>query len=489
MNPLLEDEVIADLFAGGGGATEGIYMATGRHPDVAVNHSAAALAMHEANHPTTTHYREDVFDVNPRRVTGGRRVGLLWMSPDCTHFSKAKGGKPRDKGTRSLAWVAVRWASEVRPRVIILENVEEFTTWGPLCEAGQPIAAKRGETFAEWRRALEALGYRVEHRTLVAADYGAPTTRKRLFLVARCDGAPIVWPAPTHGRGRARPWRTAAEIIDWSIPCPSIFARRKPLAEATERRIAEGVRRYVLETARPFIVPLTHQGGVRVHSVDEPVRTITAAHRGELALVSPTLIQTGYGERPGQAPRVPGLEKPLGTVVAGGGRHALVAAFLTKHYGGMVGHDVERPIGTVTTQDHHSLTTATLAPAEPDRREQVRAFLVKYYGASGRAETQQQSLLEPLHTVTTKARFGLVTVHGQEYEIADIGMRMLTPRELFNAQGFRADYKIEVEHEGKPLTKTVQIALAGNSVPPHLAEAMVRANLGGRAFEYAEAAE
>lgn len=484
---IADHELIVDLFAGGGGASTGILEALGRHPDIAVNHSGAALAVHEANHPGTTHYREDVFDVNPRRVCGDRPVGLLWMSPDRTHFSKAKGGKPREKGTRSLAWVAIRWASEVRPRVIVLENVEEFVTWGPLCEAGQPIAHRKGETFAKWRRALEALGYRVEHRTLVAADYGAPTTRKRLFLVARCDGAPIVWPTPTHGRGRARPWRTAAEIIDWSIPCLSIFARRKPLAEATERRIAEGVRRYVLEAARPFIV--SHYGQSIGRGIDAPVPTITAGGGGHQGLVVPTLIQTGYGERPGQTPRVPGLDKPLGTVVAGGGRHALVAAFLTKHYGGMVGHDVERPIGTVTTQDHHSLTTATLAPAEPDRREQVRAFLVKYYGASGRAETQQQSLLEPLHTVTTKARFGLVTVHGQEYEIADIGMRMLTPRELFNAQGFRADYRIEVEHDGKPLTKTVQIALAGNSVPPHLAEAMVRANLGGSAVEYAEAAE
>lgn len=203
MSALFEHELVVDLFAGGGGASTGIFAALGRHPDIAVNHSAAALAVHTANHPSTTHYREDVFDVNPQRVCGGRPVGLLWMSPDCTHFSKAKGGKPRDKGTRSLAWVAIRWASEVRPRVILLENVEEFTTWGPLCDAGQPIPERRGETFAEWLRALHALGYRTEHRTLVAADYGAPTTRKRLFLVARCDGEAIVWPEPTHGKGRA----------------------------------------------------------------------------------------------------------------------------------------------------------------------------------------------------------------------------------------------------------------------------------------------
>ena len=464
---LHEHELVVDLFAGGGGASTGIFLATGRHPDVAVNHNPAALAVHAANHPSTRHEVEDVFDVNPRRVTGGKPVGLLWMSPDCTHFSKAKGGKPRDKGTRSLAWVAIRWASEARPRVIVLENVEEFVTWGPLCDAGQPIAHRKGETFAEWLRALHALGYVTEHRTLVAADYGAPTTRKRLFLVARCDGEPIVWPEPTHGRGRAHAWRTAAEIIDWTIPCPSIFDRHRPLAEATLRRIAEGVRRYVLEAPRPFLVNLTHGG--RLEGLDEPARTITAAHRGEKALVVPTLIQTGYGERPGQTPRVPGLDKPLGTVVAGGGRHALVATLLTKHYGGVVGHKVDRAIGTITTQDHHALTSATLVPEGADRRDEVRAFLDRYVG-----ERSDRTLFSsgPEHEVT---------VHGERYAIADIGMRMLVPRELFRAQGFPADYAIDIEHEGKALPKTTQIALAGNSVCPPLAEAIVRSQFGRRA--------
>lgn len=475
-------ELVVDLFAGGGGASTGIFLATGRHPDVAVNHNPAALAVHAANHPVTRHEVEDVFDVNPRRVTGGRPVGLLWMSPDCTHFSKAKGGKPRDKGTRSLAWVAIRWASEARPRVIVLENVEEFVTWGPLCDAGQPIAHRKGETFAEWLRALQALGYRTEHRTLVAADYGAPTTRKRLFLVARCDGEAIVWPEPTHGRGRAHPWRTAAEIIDWTIPCPSIFDRPRSLADATLRRIAEGVRRYVLEAPRPFIVNLTHGG--RLEGIDVPTRTITAAHRGEKSIVVPTLIQTGYGERPGQTPRVPGLDKPLGTVVAGGGRHALVAALLTKHYGGVVGHEVDRAIGTITTQDHHALTSATLVPEGSDRREEVRAFLTKFYGTSTGAQ-----LGLPVPTVTAGgSHLGVVTVRGERYEIADIGMRMLVPRELFRAQGFPDSYAIDIEHEGRPLPKTTQIALAGNSVCPPLAEAIVRAQFGRRA-EYAEAAE
>jgi DNA (cytosine-5)-methyltransferase 1 len=473
--------VIVDLFAGGGGASEGIRLALGRDPDVAVNHSAAALAMHAANHPLTRHYREDVFDVNPRRVCGGRDVELLWMSPDCTHFSKAKGTKPRDKGTRSLAWVATRWAAEVRPRVIALENVEEFATWGPLCEQGQPIRERRGETFAEWCGALRALGYTLDWRTLVAADYGAPTTRKRLFLVARCDGEPIAWPEPTHGRGRAHPWRTAAEVIDWSLPCPSIFERARPLAEKTLARIAEGVRRYVLDAARPFLVG--HYGSSVWRGVDGPVPTVTAGGGGHVSLVAPTLIQTGYGERDGQTPRVPGLDKPLGTVVAGGAKHALVAALLTKHYGGVIGHEVERPVGAITTQDHHAVTTA---------------FLTKFYGTSTGASVdapmptvtatgwhlaEVRALLERFaRPGTTRTLFGsrdaaTVMIDGATYAIADIGMRMLAPRELFRAQGFPDSYRIDVELDGAPLTKTQRIALAGNSVCPQLAEAVVRANV------------
>jgi DNA (cytosine-5)-methyltransferase 1 len=481
---ILDHELVVDLFAGGGGASEGIRAALGRDPDIAVNHSAVALAMHEANHPTTRHYREDVFDVNPARVCGDRPVGLLWLSPDCTHFSKAKGGKPKSKKIRSLAWVAVRWAAEARPRVIVLENVEEFVTWGPLHDDGQPIAARVGETFREWLGALHALGYRTEHRLLVAADHGAPTTRKRFFLIARCDGAPIVWPEPTHGRGRAHAWRTAAEIIDWSIPCPSIFTRKRPLAEATQRRIALGLKRYVLDCARPFIVPVTHPRDARVHSIDEPVRTVTAAHRGEFAVVGPTLIQTGYGERPGQTPRVPGLEKPLGTVVAGGAKHALVAPFVTKHYGGVVGHDVARPLGTVTTRDHHAVSAG---------------FLTKFYGTS-----TGSPLDAPAPTVTASAggghlgavraflerwceptlhdpqRLGLVHIDGEVYQLVDVGMRMLTPRELFRAQGFCDDYVIDPLIEGERLTKEQQTSCAGNSVPPPLVAAIVAANLPRR---------
>lgn len=478
--------LVVDLFAGAGGASEGIRRALGRDPDVAVNHSALALAMHAVNHPRTVHLVEDVFDVNPRKVVGGHRVGLLWMSPDCTQHSRAKGGKPRQKNIRSLACVAHRWASEVRPDVIALENVPEFLDWGPLDETDRPIPERKGEDFRAWAEVLRAHGYVVEWRTLVACDYGAPTSRKRLFLIARCDGQPIVWPEPTHGPGRAHPWRTAAEVIDWTLPVPSIFGRKRPLAEATLRRIATGVRRYVLDAPRPFIVPVTHPRDARVHGLDEPVRTITGANRGELALVVPTIVQTSYGEREGQAPRVPGIEKPLGTIVAGGAKHGLVAAFLTKHFGGVVGHGVERPIGTVTAKDHHSLTTA---------------FLMRYNG-----QGIGHSADEPLGTITSKERFAevrallerfapaqrslgptdaiTITLDGETYAIADIGMRMLAPRELFRAQGFPDDYRIDITRpDGQPITKSDQVFLVGNSVPPVMAEVLVRANVRGIARE------
>lgn len=455
---LIGEELVADGFAGGGGASEGIEKAIGRSVDIAMNHDPEALAMHMANHPGTEHYCQDLLNVDPEAATQGAPVGFIWFSPDCKHFSKAKGGKPVSKNVRGLAWVVIRWAEAVRPRVIMLENVEEFQTWGPLLEDGRPDPKRKGETFREWVARLRALGYVVEWRELKAADYGAPTSRKRLFVIARCDGRPIVWPAPTHGKGRL-PYRTAAECIDWSIPCPSIFTRAKPLAEATLRRIARGVRRYVIEAAEPFIVPITHTtSDDRVHGINEPLRTITTAQRGEFALAVPTLIQTGYGERKGQTPRVPGLEKPVGTIMAQGQKHALVAAFLARHYGGHEndGSDLRLPIHTITTQDHHSL---------------VHAFLIKYYGVD-----QNPEMLAPLHTVTTRDRFALVTVKGEQYYIADIGMRMLAPRELFNAQGFRSDYIIDPIVNGKRLTKTAQIRMCGNSVCPPLAEALVRAN-------------
>lgn len=550
----LAEELVIDLFAGGGGASTGIEQAIGRHVDIAVNHDPEAVSLHEVNHPQTRHFVSDVFEVAPRTVTGGQPVGLLWASPDCTFHSKARGGKPyRDRNKarrrRGLAWVVCKWAREVQPRVICLENVEEFQHWGPLNEDGQPCPHRRGTTFRRWVAQLRNLGYVVEWRELRACDFGTPTIRKRLFLVARRDGLPIVWPEATHGapdslpvkQRKLKPWLTAAECIDWSIPAPSIFERERPLAEATLRRIAKGIHRYVIDAAEPFIVPMTHAGGDRVHSSGEPLRTVTTASRGELALAVPTLVQTGYGERPGQAPRVPGLDKPLGTVV-GVQKHALVTAMLAKHYGGVVGQAVDKPTGTVTTVDHHSLVTANLvhmghgegkdgkarfshgirdvsvpintvtasgAPAglvtsnlvklrgdnvgsgttEPvhtisaqgTHHAEVRAFLIKYYGAD-----QDPRMEEPLHTVTTRDRFGLVMVKGEPYAIVDIGLRMLTPRELYRAQGFPDTYVIDRGADGRPLTKTAQVRMCGNSVCPPLARALVSANYAERqAMEHA----
>ncbi len=485
----LAHEIVVDLFAGGGGASTGIEQAIGRHVDIAVNHDPEAVSLHQANHPQTRHFVSDVFEVDPRAVTDGRPVGLLWASPDCKHFSKAKGGKPVSKKIRGLAWVVVRWAKEVRPRIICLENVEEFQTWGPLGDDGRPCPDRKGLTFRRWVGQLRALGYVVEWRELRACDYGAPTIRKRLFLVARRDGEPIVWPQPTHGAG-LKPYRTAAECIDWSLPCPSIFERERPLAEATLRRIAHGIKRYVIDAAEPYIVRIGHTGhgdGGKARSAREPLSTVTS--KAEHLLATPTLIQTGYGERPGQAPRVPGLDKPLGTAVDGQ-KHALVAAFLAKHYGGVVGSALPEAIGTVTSVDHHSLVTSHLAKlrgtsnsastgeplgtvsAQGFHHAEVRALLLKFYGQG----SQDQDPRDPLHTIPTHDRFGLVTVKGEAYFIADIGMRMLQPRELYRAQGFPDTYVIDRGADGRQLSKAAQVRMCGNSVCPPLARAVVAAN-------------
>ncbi|MCM3111655.1 DNA cytosine methyltransferase [Lederbergia lenta] len=428
-------EIIVDNFAGGGGASTGIEMATGLNVDIAINHDPAAIAMHKANHPDTEHYLESVWDIDPREVVKGRKVGLAWFSPDCTHFSKAKGGKPKKKEVRGLAWVAVRWSATVRPRVIILENVEEFKTWGPLLENGQPDPNKKGKTFNAFVNALKRQGYQVRFKELRACDYGAPTTRKRLFMIARCDGQPIVWPNSTHGEasevnvqlGIKKPYRTAGEIIDWSIPVPSIFTRKKPLAKNTMIRINRGIQKFIFETDKPYIVNdkahfiqhyYTHQGPeVRASSLYEPLATIPTANR--------------FG---------------------------LVTAHLMVNTTGHPSSSLEEPLRTITTGGHHALITTS--------------FITKYYGHG-----VGQSLNEPLHTIPTKDRFGLVTVKGEEYRISDIGMRMLQPHELFKAQGFPGDYIIDQNHEGKKYPKTAQVARVGNSVPPPFAEALVRANL------------
>lgn len=464
--------IIVDSFAGGGGASTGIEMALGRAPDIAINHDADALRMHAANHPRTLHLCEDVWAVDPMAACAGRPVDLMWLSPDCKHFSKAKGGKPVEKRIRGLAWVAVKWAKAVKPRVICLENVEEFADWGPVLDDGRPCSLRRGLTFRRFVRQLSNCGYTVDWQELVAADYGAPTTRKRLFLIARSDGRDIVWPAPTHGQGRAHPWRAAAECIDFSLPCPSIFTRVRPLAENTLRRIARGIQRFVIDDPAPFIVPadagaiapfLTEHANAstqRIFAADEPLRTQCAQVKGgHFALVAPTLIQTRNREAEGQAPRVIDIRQPLNTVTAQGSQGALVAAFLAKHYGGheATGSRLQRPIDTITAQDHHAL---------------VYAFLMKFYSEGG----QWQSVRDPMHTIPTKDRMALVTVRGEDYYIADIGMRMLQPRELFTAQGFPSDYIIDQDADGAPFTKTAQVRMCGNSVCPPVAAAIVRAN-------------
>lgn len=501
-------EIIVDNFAGGGGASTGIEMATGLSVDIAINHDPAAIAMHKANHPETEHYCESVWDVDPRKAVRGRKVGLAWFSPDCKHFSKAKGGKPVEKTIRGLAWVAVRWAIAVRPRVIILENVEEFKTWGPLLEDGKPDPNRKGETFQSFKKALEALGYKVDWREMKACDYGAPTIRKRLFLVARRDGSPIVWPKPTHAdpssvevkKGKLKPWRAVSEVIDWSLPCPSIFDTSenikeeyglnvvRPLSENTLKRIARGMKRFVIDNPQPYIVRIgqTGFGGDRLqYKLDQPLTTITT--KAEHCLVVPYLTSY-HSERQPNEVRGLDVERPLHTLdtsnrfglvtahimvntsghpgsslneplktITTGGHHALVTAFISQQYKSSIGHSLDEPLGAITTVNKASL---------------VSAFLIKYYGTD-----LGQSLDDPLHTITTKDRFGLVTLHGEKYQIVDIGFRMLQPHELYPAQGFPKAYIFNRDYKNKPIKKTDQVAKCGNSVPPPFAEALVRANL------------
>lgn len=519
-------ELFVDNFAGGGGASTGIEAAIGRSVDIAINHDPDAIAMHKANHPASKHYCEDVWQVDPVEACAGNPVALAWFSPDCKHFSRAKGGKPVDKNIRGLAWVAIKWAYTVRPRVLMLENVPEIQTWGPLGKDGKPIKERAGETFMGFILALtdgipawhpayqemcdalsieptsemaqklqKGLGYKVQHRTLKSCDYGAPTTRTRFYLIARCDGRPIVWAEPTHApkdseavkQGLKLPYRTAAECIDWSIPAQSIFGRDKPLAENTMRRIARGIRKFVVENPEPFIV--NYKFSNEPKGADEPLSTVTAVNNHYL--VAPTLIQyhseTGKDEVRGQE-----LSKPLMTVDTSP-RYALSVAHIMKNYAGGytgAGSPADAPLGTVTAKDHNSLVTAhimtmrnhmdgqpideplTTVSCSGAHHAEVQAFLVKYF-STGAAK----SVNEPLDTVTTKDRFALVTVHGEEYIIADIKMRMLQPRELFNAQGFPHDYIIDHDADGHPYPKSKQVARCGNAVTPPVPAALVRVNL------------
>lgn len=464
--------LIVDNFAGGGGASTGIEMATGRSVDIAINHDPAAIAMHRANHPDTKHYLEDVWDVDPMDVCGGKSVALAWFSPDCTHFSRAKGGKPVDHNIRGLAWVTLRWAMTVRPAVIMLENVPEIQTWGPLDEHNQPIKDRAGETFdgfikalttgmrrnhPAFQEAIETLGidplcsdtwmisdglnYNVEYRTLTSCDYGAPTKRTRFYLIARRDGKPIVWPKPTHGdpdgievrSGMLKPWRTAAECIDWSIPAQSIFERKKPLAENTLRRIARGIKKFVIDNPEPFVIE----------------------RNGEITDAL-SLIQY-HSETQDSEVRGQKLNEPLMTQDTSN-RYALSVAHIMTLRNHQDGQKVDEPLSTITSSGAHHAA--------------VQAFLVKYF-SNGTAK----SVAEPLDTITTKDRFALVTIHGERYVITDIRMRMLQPKELFAAQGFPPDYIIDHDADGNPYPKCEQTAKCGNAVTPPVACALVRANL------------
>jgi DNA (cytosine-5)-methyltransferase 1 len=566
--------------------------------NIAINHDREAVTMHQANHPHTQHFCEDVFAIDPAQACKGRRVTLAWFSPDCTHHSKAKGGKPRSKKIRGLAWVVTKWAAKVRPRVIMLENVEEFADWGPLDANGKPCKTRRGKTFLHWKTQLERLGYKIEFRVLRACDYGVPTIRKRLFVIARCDGKDIVWPAPTHGdpkseavkKKRLKPWPVAADIIDWDLPCPSIFmdpaeakkrGLKRPLTEKTMQRIARGLQKFVFDAKNPFVVansknaptspfiqtyygpkregetrgidmrnPLPTQTAANrfglvqpfiqhvqhyssangVMPPDEPLRTVTATPKGGGMALATVMVQHNNTSADSRS-----LESPVSTVTTTGSQQGLAVAHITKFRNGSTGYDTNEPVHTVTSggamarpgtanpqgvivahldrqfggsigqaanDPTHTITaggtgkTAICASnlvklrgtcqhgqavtdpvstvtAGGNYIGHVKAFLLKYYGTG-----EGQRADDPMGTVTSRDRFGIVTIKGEPYQIIDIGMRMLTPRELYRAQGFPDSYLIgDKDSDGFRLPKSQQVAKCGNSVCPPLAAALVRANV------------
>lgn len=521
----LDGEIIVDSFAGGGGASTGIELALGRIVNVAINHDPAAIRMHEANHPYTEHYQASVWDVDPETVCRGRPVALAWFSPDCKHFSKAKGAALVDRKIRGLAWIVLRWAAKVRPRVIILENVEEFQTWGPV-RKGKPVKKLAGTTFQKFIGQLRALGYTVEWRELVAADYGAPTTRRRLVLIARCDGRAIVWPERIHAprdsaevrSGKLLPWRSAAEIIDWSLPCPSIFATKdeiserygisavRPLADNTLRRIIRGVDKFTIKSGAPFIVECSHSGDGHVapltmtntsNSVgapaSEPMNTVRTGGGGGQMLLSPSLIQ--YHTEKTDGARAAGLDKPICTVDASN-RYGLTCANLVEYYSAGRPLDAQEPMHTVTSHDREAVVAAHVVkykrdevgtrPSEPLPTQTAggvfgccKAVLCKI-GTSERLYywPQIRDLLNRYcgYALGTDDLL-LLSIGGVLYYIADIGLRMLSPRELYNAMGFPSDYIIDHDADGKPYPKTQQVARCGNAVCPPMAAAVVAANL------------
>lgn len=548
----MNDEIFVDNFAGGGGASTGMEIGLGITVAAAINHDPAAILMHKTNHPYTEHYQASVWDIDPREVCRGRPVAGAWFSPDCKHFSKAKGAALVDKKIRGLAWITLRWAALVRPRVIFLENVEEFQTWGPV-RKGKPIKKLAGTTFKKFISQLEDLGYEVQWRELVAADLGAPTTRKRFVLIARCDGRPIAWPERTHAprdsedvaNGRLLPWRSAAEIIDWSLPCPSIFATKaeifdrhglkavRPLANNTMRRIIRGVDKFVIRNSEPFVVPWTvtnttnsvgakcteplhtvttagnqmlvtpylaecnHSGDGHVADVRDPHKTIMAKHSG--GIVAPTLIQ--YHTEQSENVRAAGLDAPLNTVDSSN-RYGLTCASLVKYYGGVIGDDLNKPLPTVTAIDHNAICTAHVVkykrdelgtmPTEPLPTQTSASVFGLCKTVLCKADDCEDLHYWPRIRELLNRHCGyaledddvlLLNIGGTLYYIADIGLRMLTPRELYNAMGFPPDYIIERDYTGKPYPKNEQVARCGNAVCPPMAAAVARANFP----EYVEA--
>jgi DNA (cytosine-5)-methyltransferase 1 len=513
-------EIVVDLFAGGGGASEALEQALGRPVDIAINHDAAAIGMHAANHPFTHHLQDDVWHADPVRLVAGRLVGWFHASPDCTHFSQARGGQPRSRATRALSWCVVKWAGKLAkvgsgPRIISLENVEQILKWGPLiakrCKVtgrvvkldgsvaapGERVSVWEqclipdprhvGRTWSQFVAALEALGYRVEWRKLVASDYGAGTSRKRLFLIARRDGESIRWPAPTHGPEPLQPLVTAADCIDWSIPCPSIFERSKPLADATLRRIARGVKRYVIDSAEPyFVTEHANASAARSWSASEPLRTQCAQVKGgHFALVTAFLEQAAGGPNSNTS-RPRAATEPVSTISTKGSQQRLVTAHLATLRGDNVGAAAHAPLRTLSAGgEHHAIVECTLSPEHEAGALRVAAFLINYYGNG-----QPLDLRDPVDTITTRDRLALVTVlvRGTPYVIVDIGLRMLRREELFLAQGFPADYVIDRTADGRRMTISQSVRMVGNSVSPPPLRALAAANLDPVATEWRAAA-
>lgn len=502
-------EIVVDLFAGGGGASEALKQALGCDPALAYNHDDEAIGMHAANHPLTAHHREDIWHADPRKDVAGRPVGWFHASPDCTHFSQAKGGQPRNRKIRALTWVVLKWAGQLAkvgtaPRIISLENVRQILTWGPLVakrdkatgrvikmdgtvaskgervpvEHQQLVPDKRhaGRTWRQFVAALQALGYVVEWRILSAADYGAGTSRERLFLVARRDGEPIRWPEPTHGPGRAQPHVPAADCLDFSIPCPSIFTRKRPLADATMRRIARGVMRHVIEAEEPFFITEFANGGRRTWSGAEPLRTQCAGVKGgHFALVSAFLEQANGGGPNGNPAPARSCRQPVSSITASGSQQRLVTAHLTAMAQNSHSIDPQEPLPTILAgATRFGVVECTLSPEAEAGALRVAAFLVNYYGQGTALD-----LDKPLPTVTTRDRMALVTVVilGTPYVIVDIGLRMLRPHELYRAQGFPPGYIHDRTADGRPLSVTAQVRMVGNSVSPPPLRALAEANL------------